>query len=30
MDDIGAQHRDITDMLKEVAEGAQLIPFVCG
>ena len=28
MDDVGAQYREITDMLKEVANGAQLIPFI--
>jgi hypothetical protein len=28
MDDMGAQPRDITDMLREVAAGAQLVPFI--
>jgi len=28
MDDMGAQARDITDMLREVAAGAQLVPFI--
>jgi hypothetical protein len=28
MDDMQAQPRDITDMLREVAAGAQLVPFI--
>jgi hypothetical protein len=28
MEDMGAEPRDITDMLREVAAGAQLVPFI--
>jgi hypothetical protein len=28
MEEMGATHRDITDMLREVAAGAQLVPFI--
>lgn len=28
MEEIGARHKDITDMLCEVARGAQLVPFI--
>jgi hypothetical protein len=28
MDDVGAIYREITEMLKEVASGAQLVPFI--
>jgi len=28
MEEIGAQPKDITDMLREVAAGAQLVPFI--
>lgn len=28
MEDMHAQPRDITDMLREVAAGAQLVPFI--
>jgi len=28
MDEMGAEPRDITDMLREVAAGAQLVPFI--
>jgi len=28
MEEMGAQARDITDMLREVAAGAQLVPFI--
>jgi hypothetical protein len=28
MEEIGAQPREITEMLREVAAGAQLVPFI--
>jgi hypothetical protein len=28
MEDLNAQPKDITDMLREVAAGAQLVPFI--
>jgi hypothetical protein len=28
MEEVGAAPRDISDMLREVAAGAQLIPFI--
>jgi hypothetical protein len=28
MEEMGAEPRDITDMLREVADGAQLVPFI--
>jgi len=28
MDEVGAIFREITEMLKEVAAGAQLVPFI--
>jgi hypothetical protein len=28
MEDLGATHKEITDMLREVAAGAQLVPFI--
>jgi hypothetical protein len=28
MEEMNAEPRDITDMLREVAEGAQLVPFI--
>jgi hypothetical protein len=28
MDEVGARYREISDMLVEVAAGAQLIPFI--
>jgi hypothetical protein len=28
MEEMGAEPRDITDMLREVAAGAQLVPFI--
>ena len=28
MEEMGAQPKDITDMLREVAAGAQLVPFI--
>jgi hypothetical protein len=28
MEDMRAEFKDITDMLREVAEGAQLVPFI--
>jgi hypothetical protein len=28
MEDLGATHKEITDILREVAAGAQLVPFI--
>jgi hypothetical protein len=28
MEEVGAQPREITEMLREVAAGAQLVPFI--
>jgi hypothetical protein len=28
MEDIGATYKEITDMLRQVAAGAQLVPFI--
>ena len=28
MEEMGAEPRDITDMLREVAAGSQLVPFI--
>jgi hypothetical protein len=28
MEEMGAQPKEITDMLREVAAGAQLVPFI--